>query len=370
MAGDQRAAALVALADDPWRRRDPVERLLDQALEERPLLLDHEHLVQAGGEAAERVLVERVEHPDLQDPHRRRVAEAEVHERLAQVVVGGARGDDPEPGAGPVVRDRVEPVQARVLPGKLEPDTGQRALELERLRREQVRGWPVHVGPAVPLEHRRQRRHAVEPDLDRGGRVGDRRHDLERRPQTRGARARDRVPAEIDDLLHAARREHRNVQRGEQRLRGARDRRRLARRIVAAQREHAATRIGADEVAVADRVGGAVDSRRLAVPDAEHAVEARAGQRPGELRAPHGRCGELLVDRRLQDQLVLGRERSESPDLAHESRERRAGIAGDQRGRPQPGADVGAMLIEQDSHQRLHAREEHAAFREEVAVLE
>ena len=195
---DQRAAALVALADDPWRRRDPVERLLDQALEERPLLLDHEHLVQAGGEAAERVLVERVEHPDLQDPYRRCVAEAEVHERLAQVVVGGARGDDPEPGAGPVVCDRVEPVQARVLPGKLEPDTGQRALELERLRREQVRRWPVHVGPAVPLEHRRQRRHAVESDLDRGGRVGNRRHDLERRPETRGARARDRVPPQIE----------------------------------------------------------------------------------------------------------------------------------------------------------------------------
>ncbi len=121
---------------------------------------------------------------------------------------------------------------------------------------------------------------------------------------------------------------------------------------------------------MADRIGSAIDTRGLAVPDADHAVEARAGQRPGELRAPHGRGGKLLVDRRLQDQLVLGSERSESPDLTHESRQRRAGIAGDQRGRAQPCADVGTMLIEQDSHQGLHAREEHAAFREEVAVLE
>ena len=272
------------------------------------------------------------------------------------------------PGASWVIA--LSPFRRAYSPGELEPDTGQRALELERLWREQVCRGPVHVRPAVPLEHRHHRRHAVEPDLGRARRVGHRRHDLERRPQARGARARDRVPSEIDHLLHAARREHRHVQRCQQRLRGARDRRRLARRIVPAQREHAAARIGADEVAVADRIGGAVDPRRLAVPDAEHAVEARAGQRPGQLRAPHRRGGELLVDRRLQGQLVLGGERAEAPDLTHEPRERRAGIAGDQRRGTQPRADVGAMLIEQDSHQGLHPREEDAAFREEVAVLE
>ena len=294
----------------------------------------------------------------------------EVHERLAQIVVGVPEATIPSraPGASCVIAlspfrrayCRASSSRTPVSVRSSSSDCGASRCAEGRC----MYGPPSHSSIGVSGVTR------SSPTSTVAGRVGDRRHDLERRPQTRGARARDRVPAEIDDLLHAARRKHRDVQRGEQRLRRARDRRRLARGIVAAQRQHSATRVGADEVAVADRVGGAVDTRGLAVPDSDHAVEARAWQRPGQLRAPHGRCGKLLVDRRLQDQLVLGSERSESSDLAHESGERRAGIAGDQRGRSQPRAYVGAVLVEQDSHQRLHAREEYAAFREEVTVLE
>ena len=90
------------------------------------------------------------------------------------------------------------------------------------------------------------------------------------------------------------------------------------------EREHAAARIGADEVAVADRVGGAVEAGRLAVPDAEHAVVARARQR----RRPAG-CPTTAVapssslTRRPWGTFGLGGERARSARAP--GRDRRSG---------------------------------------------
>ena len=60
-----------------------------------------------------------------------------------------------------------------------------------------------------------------------------------------------------------------------------------------------------DEVAVAERVGGAVESGRLAVPHGEHAVVARAGQAAGELASPGRGGAELLVQARHVAHVVL-----------------------------------------------------------------
>ena len=178
------------------------------------------------------------------------------------------------------------------------------------------------------------------------------------------------MAAEVEDLLHAARREGRDVQGAEQLLGRARNRRGDAAGVIAAQRQHAAAAIGADVVAVADRVGRAIEPGGLAEPHADDAVEARAGERAGELRAVHGGRGELLVDRAAQHDVVLGGERAQPLELAVEAGQRRAGVAGGERRGAQPGGRVGAVLVDQHPHAGLHAGEEDLALLEDVAVLE
>src|SRR6185312_10303174 len=112
------------------------------------------------------------------------------------------------------------------------------------------------------------------------------------------------------------------------------------------------------------------DAWRLAVPDADHAVEARAGERAGELRAPHRGGAQLLVDRRPQDDVVRGGERAEGCGLAVEAGKRRARVAGHERRGSQAGAHVGAALVEQHAHERLDAGHQHAPLVELVAVRE
>ena len=93
------------------------------------------------------------------------------------------------------------------------------------------------------------------------------------------------------------------------------------------QHEHAAERRGAGEVAVAERVAGAIDARALAVPHAEHAVVAALAVQLGLLRAPQRGRGEVLVDRRLDHDVVLVEKAPGGGELLVEAAERRAAIA-------------------------------------------
>ena len=61
---------------------------------------------------------------------------------------------------------------------------------------------------------------------------------------------------------------------------------------------------------------------------------------------------------------------AEAHDLLVEPAERRALVAGDEGGGVQAGADVGAVLVEQDADERLDAREEDRPLLEDVLVLE
>ena len=146
-------ATVVALAGDERSIR-AVERLLDEPLEERALVLDHEHLVQPGGELAHHPRVERVRHADGEHAD---VVDAEIAQRLQRLLRGHARRDDAETGARRRHDDPVELVQPRVLERQRQPDLAQRALELERVRGQQVRARAVDVRRALPLQDRRLR---------------------------------------------------------------------------------------------------------------------------------------------------------------------------------------------------------------------
>ena len=125
--------------------------------------------------------------------------------------------------------------------------------------------------------------------------VGDVRGDLHADPHAGRAGQRDAVAAEADDLLGRARVEHRQAVAGERALGDARDGGGLAAGVVAGEHQHPAGRVGAADVAVAQRVARAVDAGRLAVPDADHAVDAAAVAGHLDLAAPDRGGGQLLV---------------------------------------------------------------------------
>ena len=86
---------------------------------------------------------------------------------------------------------------------------------------------------------------------------------------------------------------------------------------------------GAGEIGVAEHVAGAVDARALAVPHGEHAIVLAFAAQLGLLRAPDRGRGEVLVDAGLEADVALAQERRGALELAVETAERRAAIAGD-----------------------------------------
>ena len=252
-------------------------------------------------------------------------AEAEQAERLAQLVVRVAAGGDADPVVLGRHGDPVEAVGDAVAAGELGAHLLELALHVERVRREQA---PARMGDedlAVELHRRDHRLNAVGVHVDGAGAVGDRRDELQPDPDPAGPRQGDGVAAEVERLLHVAGEEDRHVQVDERGVARARQRGRLGGRVVADDRHHAAVPRRAGEHAVADRVAGSVEPRRLAVPHADDAVVALVVERVDELAAHHRRRRQLLVEAGTDDdrqvrhggrgggRLLLERRRRASP---------------------------------------------------------
>jgi hypothetical protein len=67
---------------------------------------------------------------------------------------------------------------------------------------------------------------------------------------------------------------------------------------------------------------------------------------------------------------VVGGHAAQPEDLLVEPAERRALVARDERGGPEPAPAVGAHLVEQDAHERLDAAQEDGSLLEQVLVVE
>ena len=333
----QAGSPVVLLPQDSRRAGLAVQDFLELALEEGQLLLDDDDLVEACRELPHDLRVERPDHPQVQqaDARAREPALVEPHvgKRLAQVVVALAAGDDADPRVGAEPLDQVHPVRARVCERGLRARAEQRALHLDRRGRQHAGVGGVLEWAPLPLDRRKDRRDAVGGDSRRAGGVGDVRDDLQRAPQPGRARAGPCVQAEVEHLLDGARVEGRDVQALEQRLGRARDRRRLRVRVVAHDDHGAAGARDARVVGVTQRVGRAVDAGRLAVPHGENAVEARAGKRAGQLRAPRRGRAQLLVQPRDGDDVVLLAHLPLALELPVEPAEWGALVAGDERAR-------------------------------------
>ncbi len=365
-------ALLVELADDARAHvvAPVVELLLQLVLDDLPLLLDDEDLLEALGELAHALRLERPGHRDLvdADAQLRHVAlvEAEVVERLAHVEVALARRDDAEPRLRAVDDDPVEPVDARVV---------QRRVDLVVLHPRL--GDEERIGPADRDAVGRQREVVGDDDVDavrvdrHRGRALDRVRDaLEADPQARVAAHRPAVQAQVEDLLHGGRVEHRDHRRRELVVRLVRQRRGLRRVVVAGEREHAAVLRRAGEVRVLEHVAAAVDARALAVPHRVDAVDGGARVQVDLLRAPDRRRREILVQARLEPDVRALEELLRAPQRLVEAAQRASAIAGDEAAGVEPRELVALLLQDQQADDRLRAGEIHAAGVERVLVVE
>src|SRR5690606_394683 len=175
---------------------------------------------------------------------------------------------------------------------------------------------------------------------------------------------------ELDDLLNVARVQDRHHRVDERELALMRQRRRLARMVVAGRDEHAAVPRRPRRIAVLERVAGAIDARSLAVPEREHAVVARAGEEPRLLGAPDRRRGEVLVQARLEADTGRLEITLRAPELPVEAAERRAAVSRYVTCRRQSGAPIEVALREQQAHERLQSGDVQRAALAPVAFVE
>ena len=206
--------------------------------------------------------------------------------------------------------------------------------------------------------------------VDGAGAVGDGRDQLEADPHAAGAGEGDRVPSEVERLLDVAGEQDRHVQIDQRGVAGAGQRRGLGLRIVADDGDDATTVRRPGEDGVANGVAGAVEPRRLAVPDADNAVVALVAERVDELTAHHRGGGELLVDTGTDDDRQVGHGGRSGRRFLLERPDRRALIAGDERRRVQAEAPVDAQLVGRQAGDGLHPGEEDAALLEAEAIRE
>ena len=211
---------------------------------------------------------------------------------------------------------------------------------------------------------------AVDAAVDRGGRLDVVLHALEADPHAGKARQREAQDAVVEDLLHAARIEHRHHVVDEGELGLVRAGRAFAGVVVAHQGQHAAVLGGAGVVGVAEHVAGAVDAGALAVPDAEHAVVLAFAAQLGLLRAPQRRGGQVLVEAGHELDVVRLQQALGAQHGRFQGGDRRAAVAGHVAGRVEPRLHVAGALRQHQAHDRLGAGQDLPAFVEGVFVVE
>jgi hypothetical protein len=314
---------LVELADHPRAHvgAPVVELLLELVLDDRAFFLDHQDLVQALGELPDDLALQGPDHADLEqcdaEIGRLVVADPEVQECLANVQIGLARGHDAEARLFRVDHDLVQPIG---------PCEGQGGIDLVPVE-------PFFLLMAVvgPADVEAARRHLeligagkldlnpLRVDKATGRGLDGFRDDLEADPAPRIARQRPAIDPEVEEVLHAGRRKHRDhgVHEGVFALVGGG--RGLDRVIVAGDQKDAAVAGRAGHVAVPQDVAGAVHARPLGVPHGEGAVVAPVAQQSGLLAAPYGGGRQILVDARLEADVVSLEETFRAPELEVEA---------------------------------------------------
>ncbi len=348
-----------------------VELFLQLVLDDGALFLDDQDFLQALGELPHAVALQRPDHAHLEqgeaDVGGHGLVDPEVVQRLAHVEIGLAGGDDAEAPLGAVDH---RPVQM------IGPGEGQCRIELAAV---QSLLLLHHVQSAVPADIEAVGRHleVVRPGdddalgVDVAGRRGFHRigDALEADPAAGIARHGPAIEAEVQELLHAGRRERRHHRVHEGVLALVRGGRGLGRMVVAGQQQDAAVLGAAGHVAVPEDVAAAVDARPLAVPHGIDAIDRRIAEKVGLLGAPDRRRRQVLVQARPEDDVVLVKQVLGFPQLLIQPAQRRAAVAGDVAAGVEADRAVTLLLHQRQAHQGLGAGQEDAPALERVLVV-
>ena len=284
-AGQDPVAVLVVLADDVWATftilidTGPVEHVfLHLRFDERTFFFDDDDVFEPTRELADADRFERPGHADLVDANadfaRIRFADAEVFQRLQDIEVTFAGGDDAEPRLGRIEHDAIELVRARERAGRLHRVLVQAHFLVQR-----------RIGPADVESAFRHleigRDHDVELvriDNDAGTGFHGFRDRLEADPAPGEAAHRPTEQAHVEDVLHARGIQNRHHRADEFEFRSVRQGRRATGVVVGRKREHAAVFRGARRIAVFEHIATAIDPGAFAVPHRKHAVVLGAGK--------------------------------------------------------------------------------------------
>ena len=365
-------AVLVELADDagPHILAPIVKLLLELVFDDRPLFLDDEDFLEPLGEMAHALALQGPGHADLVDGQadlgRQILVDAEIVERLADIEIGLAGGDDAEAAPGAVDDGAIELVRAGEGEGGVELVLVQPHFLIER------RVGPADVEPArrhLEIGWRRNFE-PVRIDGDGSGAVDRLGHRLEGDPASGIPAHRPAVEAEIEEFLHSGRIQHRNEGVHEGVFALMREGGGFAGMVVARQQQHATVAGRAGRVAVLQHVAGTIDPRPLAVPHGEDAIVIGVGKEIDLLAAPDGGRGQVLVDAGAEMDVVLLDEFLGPPQRLVETAQGRPPIAADEAGGVQAGGRVPLPLHHRQADKRLGSGQIDPAAFEGVFVVE
>ena len=296
------------------------------AFDEAVLFLDDQHVLQPIGETAGTFHLQRPDQTDLVDAQAERFAgllrQAEVSQRLADIEISLAGGENAETRRRRIQCNAVDLVGARECRHRLHLGAMQPLLRLER-----------RIGPADMNSGRRHDEiggfdelHALRIDRDRRRAFRRFRNRLETDPAARVTRQRETIDAEVEIFLHRCRIQDRHHCRLENLFALVSERRGLAAMIVAGERQHTAIARRACGVGMLQRIRRAIDAGTLAVPDAEHALRRRARKHADLLTAPHRRRREILIQSRLELNVLRGEVSPRAPERVVIGAKRRAAV--------------------------------------------
>ncbi|MNG03134.1 hypothetical protein D3C84_862000 [compost metagenome] len=139
--------------------------------------------------------------------------------------------------------------------------------------------------------------------------------------------------------------------------------------VITRHHQHAAVRMRTRDVAVLERVAGTVDTRPLAVPDGEYAVLVGLRCASEHLRAPHRGGGQIFVDARLEQDVVLVEQLLHPPQFQVVAAQRRAPITGDEASGIQTGLPVDLALEHRHADEGLGSGQQNCASLGGVFIL-
>ena len=286
------------LAFDRGTCRPGVQHVAQLHFDQRPLFLHDQYRPLTPCKRADRLGLERPGHRDLEHRHVRMAIEPQAAQRMNRVVMRLAHGHDAYAGVCGTMHHPIEPVGPHPGQRRRQPLVQHTPLKLCAFRRPGQGGVEVQ-----PMGRQRTVRCGVRAVCRHGddamllGGLGDR---LQRHPQPGVPRQCDPSEAKVQNVLRIGRNQHGDMHGLKDAVRRMRENAAMRGVIVARHCQHTAMPRGAKHVCAAKRVPTAVHTRALAVPHAEHAIDALTGERIDLLRAPQHRRREILIQSRLK----------------------------------------------------------------------